>query len=132
MAKRPAKTGRPQTEAERAREERWRGILEEQKTSGLSNSAFCRQKKISANAYFWWKREVRLRDQRRRRGTVSGREERRSLVPVRIESTSILERSVAPGSFEIVLPNQRLVRVPAGFDVESLKRLIAVLEGASC
>ena len=61
MAKRRTKTSRPQTEAARAREEHWRAILDEQKTSRLGPTAFCREKKISSHAYFWWKREIRVR-----------------------------------------------------------------------
>lgn len=131
MAKRPTKARRPQSEAQRAREDKWRGILREQRTSGLSHSAFCRKKKISANAYFWWKREIRKRDARRKRKGREAPSERPQLVPVRISAAGFLdgERSEP---FEVALPGDRVVRVPAGFDAASLRRLLAVLEDAAC
>lgn len=130
MAKRRAKTRRSQSEAERAREAHWRKILGEQTTSGLSHSAFCRKKKISANAYFWWKREILVRDKRRRRSSRKDSDDKPKLVPVRIRAPEFV--GYRSESFEVVLSSDRVVRVPAGFDPESLKRLLAVLEDGAC
>ena len=129
MAKRSKKNGGSRSEAKRLREERWRRILSEQERSGLGHTAFCRRKKISQHAYFWWKRELRLRDQKRRRRVAKISVDRPSLVPVRVSTASVIATQTA---FEVVLPGQRLVRVPVEFDAESLKRLLAVLEDASC
>ena len=110
MAKRSKKSARSRSEAKRLREERWRRILAEQERSGLGHTAFCRRKRISANAYFWWKREIGVRDQRRRRHSARLSKERPSLVPVRISTASFIAGSIAPGTFEVVLSNHRTVR----------------------
>jgi len=47
-----------------------------------------------------------------------------------LEITSVEQRQAA--SLEIVLAGGRVVRVPAGFDDESLRRLLAVLESDAC
>jgi hypothetical protein len=39
--------------------------------------------------------------------------------------------ATAPGAFEIVLAGGRCLRVPATFEAESLKRLLAVIEGVA-
>ena len=56
---------RSQSEESRTREEYWRQLFRAQEASGLNQSEFCRSKSISANAYFWWKREIKLRDSKR-------------------------------------------------------------------
>ncbi len=131
MAKRPTKTSRRRFEAARAREERWRVILSEQKTSGLGHTAFCREKKISAHAYFWWKREIRVRDGGRRRPRRKKPGKKPHLVPVLISDSGFVEGGGSE-NFEVVLSGHRVVRVPAGFDAESLRRLLAVLEDGAC
>ncbi len=131
MAKRPTKTSRSRSEAARAREKHWRAILDEQKTSGLGHTAFCREKKISSHAYFWWKREIRVRDGGRRRPRRKKSTEKPYLVPVRISAPGFAE-GAGSESFEIVLSGHRVVRVPRGFDEESLRRLLAVLEDGAC
>ena len=132
--------GLSRAEARRKREEYWRGVFAEQRASGLSHSEFCRQKTISMNAYFWWKRELPRREAGRRevRPARRHREGRKisitpSLIPVRIrepeEGTSAVSRSQA---FEVVFRSGRVLRIPSGFHAEDLRRLISVLESETC
>jgi len=134
----PARSGR--AAARREREEYWRGTFSEQRTSGLSHSEFCRQKSISMNAYFWWKRELPKREAGRRevRAARRHREGRKisitpSLIPVRIrraeEGISAVSTSQA---FEVVFRSGRVLRVPPGFQSDDLRRLVSLLEGETC
>ena len=128
-------TGQGRAEAYKRREDYWRGIVGRQRRSGLTHSDFCRSESISANSYFWWKRELRNRDEKRRRTSARGAKSRArendtsSLVEVMV--TTPWPSANTP-VFEVVLSNHRVVRVPAEFDAESLKRLLSVLEETAC
>ena len=119
--------------ATRNREQFWRQVLQEQRTSGLGHSEFCRQKGLSTHAYFWWKRQIPIRDgkaspPRRTLQARSGSDRRESvLAAVRVvEPRSNGSRD--GWSYEVVLERGRVVRVPPDFKPECLKQLIAVLE----
>jgi len=126
-------------EAARKRRDYWRGVLAEQRSSGLSHSEFCRQKSISTNRYFWWKREL-LRQRgvskeagTQRRGRVAGLRPRApSLVPVTLRAGASIPGAGVFQFFEVVLRGARVLRVPVGFYAEELRRLVAVLEGEGC
>jgi hypothetical protein len=48
------------------REREWRRILDRWRRSGTTCRAFCRREALDENSFYHWKREVRLRDERRR------------------------------------------------------------------
>jgi len=133
MATKPRRTqaGARRQEEAKQREARWRRILQEQRRSGLNNTDFCRARSIPLHTYFWWKGEIRRRDERRQRQR-SSRKRRATraptstpaLIPLRV-SHEDTGRSTA---FEVVLSRGRVLRVPAHFDTDALKRLLGVLE----
>ena len=43
----------------------WRGIVEQQKVSGLSARAFCTQESVSEGSFYAWRKELERRDQER-------------------------------------------------------------------
>ncbi|HOE31623.1 MAG TPA: hypothetical protein PK953_11775 [Smithellaceae bacterium] len=121
----------------RQREAYWRGIFAEQKTSGLTHAAFCRRHLISRAQYYWWKREIATRSnavgmgRREQGGSVERTALTRSLVPVRVVQSVGAESSAAVpvgAVYEIVLTNQRRLRLSEGFDEVSVARLVAVLD----
>ena len=134
MARRRA-TGQRRTKASREREENWRRIIAKQGRSGLTHTEFCRRESISANSYFWWKRDLGIRTKKKRsepRGRVRqqrGGEATTSLVPVTIRQAA---SSAASDWFEVLLSSGCVVRLRSGFDSESLKRLVAILEESQC
>jgi hypothetical protein len=117
-------------EAKAKREAHWRQVLDRWRTSALPKTAFARQEGISPDVLGWWHAEIRRRDRLRRRvpravpRRRSATTRRPSFVPVRvIEPTS----PPAPAALEI-LAGGHTVRIRPGFDAETLKRLVAVLE----
>lgn len=117
-------------EAKAKRETHWRQVLERWKTSALPKTAFARQEGISPDVLGWWQGEIRRRDGLRRRvprtspRQRSGTARRPSFVPVRV-----IEPTPPPAMAEIeVLVGGHVVRIRPGFDAETLKRLVAVLE----
>lgn len=100
-----------------AKEREWRGILARWKASGLKGRAFCKREGIQESAFFHWKRQIRLRDEKRQGGAAK-------FVPVTVA------RPI--GFFDVTVLGGRSVRVAADFDPAALTKLLAVLEGRAC
>lgn len=99
------------------RERQWREILERWKRSGLNGRAFCRRERLKEPAFFFWKRQLRLR----------------GLMPAAKVNFVPLKLSAKPlGFFDVTLAGGRSVRVASDFDPVALARLVAVLEGRAC
>jgi len=124
------KAGTPAAEVKAQREAHWREVLERWKASGLPKTQFARQEGISPDVLGWWNAQIRKRDRVRRRVSRaaprrrSATSRRTSFVPVRVvESTP----QPAPAAIEM-LAGGRTIRIRPGFDAETLRRLVAVLE----
>jgi hypothetical protein len=103
----------------RARDERkerqWRRWIGEWRASGLSVRTFCDRRGLAIPTFYAWRRTLE-----RRAAEVP------ALVPVQLVA------DVAPpqaSALEVILRDGRAVRVIAGFDETTLRRLLAVLEG---
>ncbi len=103
-----------------AKERFWRHILEQFHASGLSVAAFCRLHHLPAGSLYAWRRTLADRDRR------AAAAEPPQFVPVLLSATAM--PGDAPAALELLLPQGRVLRVPAGFDADSLRRLLAVLE----
>jgi hypothetical protein len=103
--------GRPQ---DSQKEQQWRRRLKEWQASGLSVRAFCKLRHLSQPSFYAWRRELAERDALRP-----------AFVPVQVVGD---ESDGASDLLELVLAGGRRVRVPAGFDAATLRRLLAVLE----
>lgn len=129
------RSGTRTPEAKARREAHWRRLLQRWKQSGLPKTDFAQREKISPDVLYWWDREIQRRDQGRRPAAARSRKRQASpatrhdtFIPVRvIEPTP----PAAPSSLEVVAGG-RLVRVRPGFDPETLRRLVAVLEDRAC
>jgi transposase-like protein len=100
-------------------EARWRALVREQESSGRTVREFARSRGLSAASLYWWRSQLRR----------SGRERgaRVALAPVTLLRSDPSSRSMS-GGFEVVLRNGRRVIVPADYDAESLRHLVAELE----
>jgi hypothetical protein len=103
------------------REQFWREQLQGQQASGQGVRDFCNGAGLSVPSFYWWRREVRIRDARR------AASHRPKFVPIRMTPRP------APFSvIEVVLAGGRLVRVGSGFDADQLRAVVAVLEATPC
>jgi hypothetical protein len=94
---------------------KWRRLISEQMRSGESVAAFCRERKLRASHFYWWKKRLRENTAAR-------------FVEVQVaESPANL-----PGDsrIEVQLQNGRSLMVGRGFDAEHVRALLAVLETA--
>lgn len=130
------------------RRAQWRGHVLTQLDSGLSAAAYCREHGLDAASFYRWKRVLREsgelpgetgaqgRGRRERAAASSGMGARPPLfAEVRLAGAG--DAATAPGhsagaGVEVCLRGGQVVRVAAGFDAQTLRRVLAVLEGASC
>jgi hypothetical protein len=101
------------------KEQRWRRWIAPWRASGLSVRAFCDRHGLALPTFYAWRRALE-----RRAAEVP------AFVPVHVVADGLPAQA---GALEVVLLDGRAVRVAPGFDAATLRRLLAVLEGArSC
>lgn len=123
------RSGTRTPEAKAKREAHWRQVLDRWRASTLPKTTFARKEGISPDVLGWWQVEIRRRDQTQRRTTPTARRRsaparRAAFVPVRVVEPS---PPLSPAALEI-LAGGHTVRIRPGFDAETLRRLVAVLE----
>jgi len=53
-----------------SKERKWRGLIERQRRSGQSVRAFCRSRDLHETSFYYWRREIGLRDRETAGGQV--------------------------------------------------------------
>ena len=115
------------------KEKYWRGMIRRQGKSGETIAAFCAREGVSADRFYWWRRALRARDrQLPAEAQVSAGDEQpeqgeatfQSFVPVQLPF-------LTQAAIEVVHPVGWVLRIPVGFDVPSLRRILATLDPCS-
>jgi hypothetical protein len=114
------------------REHYWRGVIEEQDSSGLPIAAFCREREVAEGSFFYWRRKL-AKGQPVRKDQVPRRSRPRNntigkFVPVDIPAPSGTSRS----SCEVVLPDGCRIIVPTQCDAGWLREILSVLGDRTC
>ena len=128
--------GRRQRRRDPATERRWRRLIKDWRRSGLSVREFCDWHALSEPSFYSWRRELGKRD----REGVSRRDSRQNglatdtaqFLPVHVVEEAVQD-SAASRCVEVQLPCGVCLRVPAGFDRQTLADVLAALgnpEGA--
>lgn len=96
---------------------KWRGLVAEQKDSGKSVAAFCRERGLPVSQMFAWKRRLR-------------EPETAQFVEIDVKPGSEPPNvvTVGSGAIEVRLARGRSLVVEPGFDAHHLRALLAVLE----
>src|SRR5512135_3455506 len=130
MAKRGGKRRDP------AREKFWRRTVRRQERSGLGVRDFCRREGLKDWTFRWWRQELARRDwqsasapQRQQQGNPT--DAAPAFLPVRVVDVEPVA-SRPPALIEIVLSAGPTLRVPEGFDPQTLQAVLTVLEGRRC
>ena len=102
---------------DRGKEQFWRQALARWRHSGITVRAYCAQHGLSEPSFYAWRKELARRDRRAAEpaGGVA------AFVPVQI----VPEPGVA---IEIVMRQGHVVRVRPGFDRQTLRSVLAVLD----
>jgi hypothetical protein len=127
------KSGVRTPEAKARREAHWRGVLERWRASALPKTEFARREELSPDVLGWWQSELQKRDLSKRRKSSASRAApgRRRVVPppAAFVPVRVVEPTLAPAPAAIeILAGGHTVRIRPGFDAETLKRLVAILE----
>jgi hypothetical protein len=93
----------------------WRALIENWKTSGLTQKAFCAQQCIAYSGFHYWFKKFR----EDKSLAISGL----GFIPVNVTSPG-LERDRA-SSIELVMPDGRRINFHDGVDAEFLRALLA-------
>lgn len=102
----------------------WRRLVRQWRASGLSVRAFCQRHDVTEANFYAWRRSLAKRD-----------EERPTFAAVQVVPEARDTRTPLPSSaaLELRLDGGRVIAIPAGFDAETLRRLLALLaEGRPC
>jgi transposase-like protein len=102
------------------KEEFWRRMLRRQARSGLSVQAWCLKHNLQPSALYWWRRELARRDKD---------EPAAAFVPVRLTENSPAK---ADSVIEILLADERRIRLRGSVNRLMLAEVLAVLEGPGC
>ena len=145
--KRRVRRGDPQ------RQSYWEAVVERWREGGQGVRAFCRAEGLRESAFYFWRRQLVRRGRpaavvngsqpQVRLATPTSRSSNRilpqrgatpSFLPVRVVTPASGHPGVVPttGGVEIVLAQGRTVRVPVGFERQTLVDVLAVLEAQPC
>lgn len=96
---------------------RWRGLVAEQRASGKSVAAFCRERGVPVSQVFAWRRRLRAAET----APFVEVEVKPSFEPVQVAP-------VRRAAIEVRLARGRSLVVEPGFDADHLHALLTVLE----
>jgi hypothetical protein len=110
---------------------RWNALLKDFRRSGLTQAEFCRRRQISLHSFR--KHLYQPRPSQPAPGddrSAAGADPH--FLPVTILPDPIPSITASPSHLELVLSNGRRIVVSPHFDPQTLRRLIAVVEGHPC
>jgi hypothetical protein len=118
----------------------WATLIDQWRQSGLSLPAFCQRHGLSRGSMQNWvyKPELKRAVEAVRRESQSPVDERiasaavPAFLPVRVVQADAGSKPLDCSGVEIVIGVGRRVVIGAGFDAETLRRVVAVLEGPMC
>jgi lambda repressor-like predicted transcriptional regulator len=120
-----------------SRDEHWADVVSQWRASGLSQKEFCRRRDISDRALNNWLYKSPYRERVARilaaRSQAKPDAETPRFLPVALLSAARdVDSQAACAAIEVVLPSGPRIAVTPGFDAETLRRVVAVLEARTC
>jgi hypothetical protein len=110
---------------------RWEAILRDFRNSRLTHAEFCRRRGISLHSF-----RKRLYQARPPKPAPADHSSPVDAIPHFLPVTILPDPApaiaVSQQLLELILPNGRRIAVAPGFDSQTLRRLIAVVEDPSC
>ena len=114
---------------------KWRGLAGEQKRSGQSAAAFCRERGLCAPHFFAWRKRLSQASRAATEQFAAVRAAGRPPAHERFVAVNITEaaEAAAPApahsrTIEIQLGGERRIVVEPGFDADRLRAVLAALE----
>ena len=110
---------------------RWNAVFSDFRRSGLTQAQFCRQRDISLASFRYHFYKPRS-SKPARSDDYSSSSADHGFLPVTILPDPILSSTASQPHLELILSNGRRIAVAPGFDDQTLRRLIAVVEERPC
>jgi hypothetical protein len=107
---------------------RWHALLNDFRKSGMTHAAFCQLRGVSLHTFrkrLYQSHAPETPSAPADPPTIAGP----TFLPVTVLADPL---EPAPGPLELILPHGRRVAVAPGFDTDTLRRLLSVLEGPPC
>jgi transposase-like protein len=111
------------------RQRYWEEVLRRWKEGGQTVRAFCRAEKVRESAFYFWRRKLTRRGRQAPKRAAAVAKHPLSFLPVHLVDPRVIEPA---RGVEIVLEQGRTVRVPPGFDRQTLADVLALLEVRPC
>ena len=102
---------------DKIKERRWQQLIREKRASGQSVAVFCRVRRIPEHQFYWWQRQLRLRHGSQSSGATQTDD---PFLPVRVPFQVPM--------MELVHPGGCVIRIGAGVDTRSLRRVLDALQ----
>jgi hypothetical protein len=110
---------------------RWNALLSDFRKSGLTHVDFCRLRGISLHTFRRRLYQPRTSEVTpRRTGTPSG--PTTDFLPVTVLADPPRTDPTPPQPLELILSHGRRIAIAPGFDADTLRQLLTVLEGPPC
>lgn len=100
----------------------WQKLIEEQKTSGLSKRAFCKQRGINVEKFYYHARGVT----RLKSGMLINQTSQ--FLPVQVKKSTLPVKATEHSSIRLILKNGIECILPDGIESKRIKEVIEVLQ----
>jgi hypothetical protein len=107
---------------------RWDDILDDFRNSGLTHVEFCRRRRLPLATF----RRRLYRDRSARVAAQVAPPSTPPFLPVAVLPEPSPASAAPPLPLELILPHGRRIAIAPGFDAETLRRLLDVLEAPPC
>lgn len=114
-----------------SKQQRWLDLMRRWQQSRLTVSAFCARYGLTQASFYFWRRVLR------ERGLLHEPPARPqpaapALAPAAFVKLTVDAAARAPTAVDLVLNDHRLLRVRPGFDPDTLRQLVRLLEELPC
>ena len=120
-----------------SRDEHWADVVSQWRASGLSQKEFCRRRDVSDRALNNWLYKSPYRERVARILAARSQDKLDAQTPrflpvAVLSATPEADSEASRATIEVVLKSGSRIAVTPGFDAETLRRVVAVLEARTC
>ena|SRR5579872_3409060 len=111
------------------KQQQWLQHLQRWQRSGVRVRDYCQRRQLSEASFYFWKRTLR---QRGLLADTPGSHQPPAAKAALFVPIAVHPAKASAGYVDLLAPDGWTVRLNAGFDVDSLRQLLAVLRERSC